>query len=171
MLMPAGAVYMAMAQFFGGCFAHVGDLHIEVQTNARQRVVAIDQHLALGHLFHGYHVVFTGLELHADFDLLATELIEPYTLEELRVHRTVAVFGRNSCFELIALHMAGHLTLKAWNDHTNALDIGESIHAIAAVEHLAVIIGKGVVEAHYAIVLDLHTRTGRGIFGSSGSAR
>ena len=98
-----------------------------------------------------------ALKLHAGLDILyALERFARQFLHQFGVMHAVA-FGRlHIHLELIARNAAGHDLFQARHDLAAAVQIGERLAAFGTIDHLAVIVGQGVVKRGNSVVGNLH---------------
>lgn len=72
-MVPTGAVYMAVFQLFGGSVTNLGNLHIKFKRLTGQRMIAIDRDDSVGDLDdrdHAWTLIRLGMELHARLDIV-----------------------------------------------------------------------------------------------------
>ncbi len=153
------AMHMAVGDLFFRGLAHVLDVHIEMQRNACERVIAVEHHCAVLHLHyreHAHFAAFTGLELHAGFHLLLAETILRHLVHQLWIEFAVAFRRRDLDLQIFTTLPALHFLLEPRHDHAGTVDVRESLAARTRVQQLAIGIVKGVVEGNNGVLADLH---------------
>ena len=150
MVVTARPVHMTMREFFLAGRTHIGHFDVEVQGLPGQRMVTVDMHglaidLGHGHIDHALRTL--TLELHAGLNVLHTlERFARQFLHQFRVMHAVAFGGCYIDFELIASDASCHHLLQTRHDLAGAMQIGERLTAFGTVDHLAAIVGQGVME-------------------------
>ncbi len=107
--MPTWSVNVPVADLISGGFAHIGDLHFEMERNTCERVVPIEKRMPIGYFLHGEHTMFARLELHAFFNIAVAETIQWHPLKKILVHFAIAQFGGDHGNELVAGLFTFHL--------------------------------------------------------------
>ncbi|EGD17181.1 hypothetical protein XGA_4229, partial [Xanthomonas hortorum ATCC 19865] len=97
------------------------------------------------------------LELHArhHFDI-GGKGIARHLLDQLRVARAIALFGRHIGGERFAQAFAIQRLLQARHDIAGAVQIAQRRVRRGAVQHLAGVVGKSVVNGRNATLADFH---------------
>lgn len=162
MMMPARTMHVAVCQFLLRGHAHIGDLHVEMQRDTGQRMVAIEGYDTILHTDHCEHPHFTTLitrlELHAGFHVLTAESIHRHFVYQRWVKITIALRSRHYGLHLITGLPAFELALQAGHDHLMALDVGEHVTASTGIQQLAIGIVQGVMEGDNGVLGNLHAR-------------
>lgn len=137
MMMAARTVYVTVVKLFGGGFAHVHDFHIEVEGNARQRVVGIYGDFVEAHFGDGDYLALVGLKLHAFFYFLIAKSGAGHALGEVVIFYTVSFFGSDGQLKFIAFHFSFETFFHAGNEVADALYIVKGLATLAGVENFS----------------------------------
>src|SRR6185295_563715 len=138
-VMAARPVDVAVRQFFLGRGPHFGDLDLEIQVLARERVVTVDRDHVAGDLrdSHGAHAVRRlSVQLHAHTDVAdALERPARHALDQRLVVLAVGVGRGNLHAQLVARGFACELALQAGDQVAVAVQVRER-RAVGGVELL-----------------------------------
>ena len=155
-MMTARPMHVAVAHLVGRGGANRGDLHLEVERYPRQRMVAIKQHLSVGHFAYRDDTLVTGLELHAGFYFLSIEPLQGHALKEVLVEIAVAHVGRNDSGELFTGLPAFHLLFKTRHDLMRPLNVREGVPARGGIQCFSLVVAQCVMETDYGVVGNGH---------------
>jgi len=115
-VMTAGAVHVAVLEFVAR-FAHVCDLHREVEVLACKRVIPVHAYRLVRDVRHDHDLraaVRLGLETHANTQVgIVRERAARDASREGRIDVTVAVPGRDAYIEFVACDAACEFRLEA----------------------------------------------------------
>jgi hypothetical protein len=140
-VVPAGAVDVAVLELFGGGVADVLDGDVELEGDAGEGVVGVDGDLVVVHSRDGDDAAAVGGlggELHAGLDVGdALEAVAGDALDELRVALAVALVGLDGDLDLIAGALAFEGGFEAGDDVAGAVEVGEGLAALGGVEDVA----------------------------------
>ena len=161
-VMTTLTMHMPVRQLFLGRRAHIRHFDGEMQGLSGQRVVAVDEHLAVFDLGHG-DIDFTlwaaTLKLHAGLDVLdALECFLRHFLHQLDVMDAVAIFRCHIRGELVTALAAFHLLFQARHDLPTAMQVGQRLATFGAVDDLALVVGQRVMESSNGVLGNLHER-------------
>ena len=161
-VMTTLTMHMPVRQLFLGRRAHICHFDGEMQGLSGQRVVAVDEHLAVFDLGHG-DIDFTlwaaTLKLHAGLDVLdALECFLRHFLHQLDVMDAVAIFRCHIRGELVTALAAFHLLFQARHDLPTAMQVGQRLATFGAVDDLALVVGQRVMESSNGVLGNLHER-------------
>ena len=160
--MTTGAMHVTMRQLFFTGNAHIGHFDREMQGLAGQRMIAVDEHLAvldLGHRDIDLALRAAALELHTGLDIVdALERLARHFLHQLGVMHTVALLGRHVDAELITDRTTFHLLFQARHDLPAAMQIGQRLTPVGAVDDLTLVVGQRVMKGGNGILGNLHER-------------
>ena len=74
MVMSSWSMDVTVCEFLCSCITNLNNLNVEIQVDARQRVIAVDSNIiAFNCSYRDYHGLFIGglpLKLHTDFDFI-----------------------------------------------------------------------------------------------------
>ncbi len=125
-----------------------------------ERGIAVHGDLIRANLGHGDQdrtLLRARFELHAGYDVdIGRKRIARHLLDELLMTRTIALFGHDVGGERIAQLLAFQCLLQAGHDVAGAMQITQRRVGRGAVQHLAVVVGKGVVNGRNATLADFH---------------
>ena len=158
--MTTRAMSMPVLQFFlrGGSYLFDGD--IEVQCFTRERMVAIDGDLFLGHLCDNDKLcltIFTGrFETHAGLDLVDTlERIARHGLDEFFVDHTVSVFRLDRDIERSTDILARQFILETGDDVAGTMQVDEGLRPFRRIEGFPCVVRQLVVDGYDTLSSDL----------------
>lgn len=127
-------MHVAVLDLFGRRFADIGDIHVEMQYLARQRVVGVNGNVFVVYRFYNHQLYLAAstlcLKLHANFDLLnALESIAGNRLNQLGVQFAVGFSRLNSHFQRIARRFAFQLALQSGDNATVTVQVCKRLTA------------------------------------------
>lgn len=154
--MSAGTVHVAVREFIGSSLPHIGNLHAEVQGDTCKRVVAVEDHVTIGHFHHAPNAVVWRLELHSLFHGLATELVQWHALHQARVDLAVSLGCFHFNLHVIACFGTFQTLFQARHDHTTTMDVCKGFFTSAGIQQLTVAVVEGIMERNDGVLLDLH---------------
>ena len=160
MVVAAGAVDVAVGEFFLGGIADFADGHVKVEMRSCERVVAVEGHFVIGDFFDGDDLrtlAAAGLELTADFEVRhAFDLRSRDDNDFLAVMFAITFLGRNIHLEGIAGDLAIKRLFQTRNDLAIAMDIRQGFVTIRRVDGLFFIVSESVVDEDDFAGSDLH---------------
>lgn len=164
---------MAVIQLFLRGGAHFLDGDVEVQGFAGQRVVAVDRHGVAVHGRHGddlHAAAGLGVELHADFNGVdAREHVTRHLLDQAGVLVAIAVGRGDADLQRVTGDLAGEGLFQARDDVLVAVQVGQGLATLGAVDDVTCVVGQGVVDQGDAVLRDLHEELSQG--GGKGGGR
>jgi D-alanyl-D-alanine carboxypeptidase/D-alanyl-D-alanine-endopeptidase (penicillin-binding protein 4) len=161
-VVTTGSVHVTVLDLFGSRFAHVVHFNREMQCLASERMIAVDEYLAILDPGHGdidLTLRTTTLKLHAGLDVFdALKRLARHFLHQLGVVHAIAFLGRHVGSELVADCTAFHLRFQTRHDLAGAVDIGQRITAFRAVDDLTLVVGQRVMKGGNGVFCNLHMR-------------
>lgn len=127
-----------------------------MQGDTCERVVAVEDHVPIGHFHHAPHAVVGRLELHSLFHGLATELVQWNALHQARIDLAVALGCLNFNLHVITSFGTFQALFQTRHDHASAMDVCEGFLTSAGIQQLTVAVVEGIVERYDGVLLDLH---------------
>lgn len=161
-VVAAGAVDVAVGEFFLGGFADVFDGDVEGERDAGEGVVGVDGDgvaIDLGDGDDGHGALWgLGAELHAGLDVgYALEGGARDGLDEGFVAFAVGVFGGDGDFELVAGGFSFEGFFEAGDEVAGAVEVGEWLLADGGIDDVSIGAGEGVIDGDDGILGDLHS--------------
>src|SRR5882762_3243643 len=160
-MVVAGAVHVPVRELrLRGC-PHLGNLDLEVQALAGERMIAIEGHQVASDLGdgHGPHAV-PGLRLQPHPHLEVREALEGtawHALHESLVILPVAIGRRDRHLQLVPSVLARQLALETGYEIAMAVQVRERLAPGGTVDDIAGVILQGVVDADNLVPRDAHT--------------
>ncbi len=159
--MTAFTVNVAVGHFFLGGVADGHDFHLEVQTLASQRVVAVDSNVIAIQIADSddLHLAVRrgSVELHAHFQLVDTfEHAAAQGADQFGGVFTVGIFRFYGNGQLITNLFAFQSLFQARDNVTCALQVDQRRAAGGAVDDLTSVVGQGIVNGDSLVGGDRH---------------
>src|SRR5260370_25212017 len=160
-MVVAGAVHVPVRELrLGGC-THLGNLDLEVQALAGERMIAIEGHKVAGDLRdgHGPRAV-PGLRLQPHPHLEVREALEGtarHALHESLVKLPIAIGRRDRHLQLVPSVLARQLALETGYEIAMAVQVRERLALRGTVDDIADVILQVVVNADDLVLPDAHT--------------
>ena len=160
MVMTTFTMHMTVRQLFFGGGANVGDIDLEMQRLAGQRMVAVNMHLFVIDMRHGdidNALWAMPLELHAGLDILhALECVARHFLDQFGMMFAIAFRGGHVHLKLIAGLTTDHGLLQTRHNLAAAVQIGQRFATVGTIDHLTLAVGQCVMKRGNGLVGDLH---------------
>jgi hypothetical protein len=150
----AAGVAAALLDFFGSGWTDLVDFDVEVERQASQRMVAVDDHDLIvefddrdDHLFVFFFVGQT--ELHADFKIIGTlEFIASDFEAQLVDTIAIGIGGVDGYLEVISSAVSLEGLLQTRDDLLHSMHVGQRAVFARAIEFLAVVVGEAVLDGY-----------------------
>jgi hypothetical protein len=167
-----GTVDMAVVQFLARGLPNLLDSNVEMQGDAGQRMIGIDDNIIHIHAYHRDHPrtrFIHGLKLHTDLNvLIGVESRTRELLHQILVSGAIGLFGWNDGVDLITHRLAFERRFQAGNDVADSMDVGEGASAVRGVQFSTLRVGKGVIYGFDLVFGDLHRKSflSKPVFGA-----
>src|SRR5690606_5907100 len=165
MVMPAGAVCVAMTFFLGGGIAHVNNVDGEMQCLTGERMVAIHIHGFQANLDDGDRArTFFRVDVddHAGAQLAGVlQVFRRNSLRHAVAALAVAFFRGDYYVQGIANLVTGQRFLQTGNDIARAVQVGHRLALARVLDDAAVVTLEGVMELNHLVFID-HAGSPRG---------
>ncbi len=158
MMMPSGAVHVAVSDFVFRCTPDIQNLYLEVEFDAGQRVIGIHGDLIKTNVGNGNDFAAVGLKLHANLDFLIAKSVAGDFLYHFVAFDSIAFFRRYLQVQLGPFGLSFQPLLHSGDEVADTMDIVERVPAIAGVEDVAFIVGERIMNGCHGVLCDLHKK-------------